>query len=211
MKLLLSNYRSECDPREITVPGNPLLTYNAFRAGDGVLGARETGSTAAIFSYDVTRDVWLYREDQTEWTDIEVVGMDTGTLSGRWGLQDWTDGTDVTPEEPRKSWLTVTLDGEEAAVLVHRDTSHPLDAEWKAEKERLARYIVDSLNRPRLSEPEAQELHELIGAAVETTTALADYEGQGRWTAEDSAVIDGLRRAREIAAMLLSDSRPGDA
>lgn len=128
----------------------------------------------------------------------------------RWGLEDWTDGTDVTPEEPGKSWLTLTLDGEEAAVIVHRETGHPLSAEWKAEKERRARFIVDSLNRPRLSEPEAQELHELIRAALETMTTLAWYEGKGRWTAEDAAAIDGLRRAREIAAMLLSDSRPGD-
>jgi hypothetical protein len=49
---------------------------------------------------------------------------------------------------PDKYILTITLDGEEVAVIVHRATeAHPYDGGLMQEKRRRAQEIVETLNR----------------------------------------------------------------
>jgi hypothetical protein len=72
VRLLLSNYRTECDPREVEVPGNPLLTFTDLRAGDGVPGSRG-GDTRSVAEFDAGQDAWVWLADGSLWTDIEVV------------------------------------------------------------------------------------------------------------------------------------------
>lgn len=66
----------------------------------------------------------------------------------RYGWHGWDSGEDVTPPEPDKEWLTITDDGEEMAVIVHRDVSDdPVQNEQhRLDKERRAQRIVDALN-----------------------------------------------------------------
>jgi len=72
VKLILSNFRTEVDPREIEIKGNPLLTYDHFRAGDGIPG-KEGGSTGTVLEFDRDADAWELLEDGSLWTDVEVI------------------------------------------------------------------------------------------------------------------------------------------
>lgn len=55
-----------------------------------------------------------------------------------------------------------------------------------------------------LTESEAQELHELIGSAIEATRSGNDLR-------DPADHIAGLERARELAAVIVADSMPETA
>lgn len=74
MILQLSNYSTECEPRRVHVRGRPLLTYETLRAGDGSLSRDDNGPEIA--RYDTSLGVWFWLEDETQWTDIEVLSTD---------------------------------------------------------------------------------------------------------------------------------------
>lgn len=84
MRLQLSNFATGCEPREVNVPGNPLLTYSELRAGDGSRGSGQErlhgrerladGRTLA--EYRIDDGFWIWLEDGTSWTDIEVISID---------------------------------------------------------------------------------------------------------------------------------------
>lgn len=75
MKLQLSNFATDCAPRLVEVPGNPLLTYTELRAGNGTAAhARNDGQALAEFRGG--EGLWIWLEDDTRWTDIEVLSTD---------------------------------------------------------------------------------------------------------------------------------------
>jgi hypothetical protein len=75
---------------------------------------------------------------EIEWNEVE-------TDEPVYSWTGWEDGEDVTPPEPGKQWLTITEDGEEMAVIVHRHTGRD-DGTQMANKIRRAQRIVEALN-----------------------------------------------------------------
>jgi predicted glutamine amidotransferase len=71
MKLQLSNFRTEVEPRVVEGLGNPLFTFNELRAGDGINGRRGGNGQGIAFMND--DDMWVWKEDGSLWTDIEVL------------------------------------------------------------------------------------------------------------------------------------------
>jgi len=75
---------------------------------------------------------------EIEWNEVE---MDEPVYN--W--IEWEDGEEIDPPEPGKQWLTITEDGEEMAIIVHRHTGRN-DGMQMAEKVRRAQRIVEALN-----------------------------------------------------------------
>lgn len=76
----------------------------------------------------------------------------TTDYSDHYTWTGWHEGSDVTPEEPGKEWLTIEEDGEEYAVIVLRtDASVFLSdpsalAKARMRREERAERIVAALN-----------------------------------------------------------------
>ena len=67
-------------------------------------------------------------------------------MGNRYGFIDFTED-ESTDAIPNKHILTITEDGEEYAVIVHRATdSHPIDGALAQSKTRNAEKIVAALN-----------------------------------------------------------------
>ena len=83
-------------------------------------------------------------EVEIEWNDVEVDEPVYQWLG-------WDEGEEIDPPEPGKRWLTITEDGEEMAVIVHRVTGRPDvdDARQMLAKVRRAQRIVDALNQAK--------------------------------------------------------------
>lgn len=75
---------------------------------------------------------------------------ETTTYRNRYAVEGWTAETDLDNPDDREGvhYLTVTQDGEEFAVIVHRtvDGKYPLDGEVALAKEQRARHIAAALN-----------------------------------------------------------------
>ncbi len=90
----------------------------------------------------------------TEPTLEALVGLPVpASYAERWSWTGWYLGEDVTPEEAGKEWLTIELDGEEAATIVLRTDASIFDgkpealAEARAQREQLAEAMVTALRR----------------------------------------------------------------
>jgi hypothetical protein len=70
----------------------------------------------------------------------------------RYEWHGWNVGTDVTPEESGKEWLTITEDDEEYCIIVLRTNASIFDGDPEALesarliRERHAEHIVKALN-----------------------------------------------------------------
>jgi len=64
------------------------------------------------------------------------------------GWHGWEDETELGNEDDREGvqFLTLTQDGEEIAVIIHRLMDDDRDGPIKAQKEAMAQRIVDALN-----------------------------------------------------------------
>jgi hypothetical protein len=100
-----------------------------------------------------------------------------------YGWIGWEDGEELDPPEADKQWLTITEDGEEMAVIVHRHTGRD-DGTQMAQKIRRAQRIVEALQATTNGEGnddwcvgQASTGNMIrVGSQAEAMTALAGIE-----------------------------------
>jgi hypothetical protein len=76
---------------------------------------------------------------EIEWNEVEIDDPIYDWIG-------WEEGEELNPPEPGKRWLTITEDGEEMAIIVHRHTGRN-DGELMTQKIRDAQAIVAALNQ----------------------------------------------------------------
>ena len=128
------------------------------------------------------------------WNEVEV-DEERYTFSG------WFEGeSDCDPPEPGKQWLEIYEDGEEMAVVVHRNTGHN-DGALKAKKFDRARKIVFVLNF----------MHNYVGDLHSTR---AEEELQEKSTARSyllTVCVDGVPEGRNYDAIEETIEAAGEA
>lgn len=139
--------------------GSHFRAWYPVDEGQGIdVGRNEDGGLTWDYNGDTTSgeagaetEYWCLSCDRSARTLEFLVGdtdEDDEPASARYSWHGWLNGEeDCDPPEPGKFWLSITEDGDELAIIVHRQWGDERDEPAKYEKEARAQRIVEALNR----------------------------------------------------------------
>lgn len=129
---------------------------------------------------------------EIEWNEVDVEEEPVYSWIG------WEDGDEVDPPEPGKQWLTITEDGEEMAVIVHRHTGRN-DGELMAQKIRRAQHIVEALDAAQKGwDGPSPAIHDHAASKAGQEPVAPAAFGGGPYVL--TVCLDGIPQARDFDA-----------